>query len=246
MVSLIFVTGCTDGPPRPATGWVAIGVGRDTMSVQIDTSSIHRLGYRRFAYRESFAFSDTASIDALDAIDCATLRSSFLAVEPTNRDSVLALTHDPESWSLLDLGNEIVRRRHRLLCDGYEPERWIRIFVNDSASAQELRQVELDIETAAGPLADSISAEGGRRSPAEVIRTFWLRVRQGEEEGFQLQRIELACDRSVYRTIRAVEYNEDQQVVSDRDQMDASWQSILPGSVGEDLFSTACDLLAYL
>lgn len=227
---------CTGG----SSSWRPLRSGPDSMGEQLDSNSITLVPtpqlYGTFAYRSRAAFGNTY-MSLAGAVDCGNLRDTIFDVSAW--DTVLKAHHNTNRWTRLDPTNEVARRTYHLVCRGMHPTRWIEVQTPDSSSST--GAMWLDLNSMRGPWVDTISAPDGRQEPAKDVIEVWVKIDATDSTlaTHTLMQVDVGCDVSAYRTIAQVKYKKN-KVVNQEPPSTTTWQSIIPGSLGETLFAKVC------
>jgi len=226
----------------PASRWVLLSSDSDGHPTFIDAESIHlRDGGVAVYTRVVGDPSEDSRVQVVQGLDCENLRWALLSLDESLLDSIAEGELAPEEWPLLAL-NPANRALLGEVCEGFSPNRWIRVLKENSDEIGSLREVWVDLETLDGPEQDTVWFEGvDSVFSGEVFRawTRWHPV--SADSGYLMLHTAVSCDQSAVRYLDKSSYSREGDVISQVTTPEF-WMSIIPESFEAMVYQTVCEL----
>jgi len=233
----ITIIGC--GPP-PSSDWILISEDSLGKSTFINGESIRRRDNGVSVYR--MVVGEPLSADGVEfvqGLDCVNLRWSILTLDEALLDSIAETNLYPEEWGLLAFA-PANRALLEKVCDGFPPDRWIRVLEKDSNEPGELKEVWVDRETITGPSRDSVWTEFEDLGYSEEVFRSWTRWHDASpDNGFFEIQADVACDRGVLRYLENWKYSKEGELVHQAESVDL-WFPMFQYSFEEQVFDVVC------
>lgn len=236
--------------PDRAPRWVLLSSDSDGRPTSIDAESI-RMRDEGVAVYSRVVGEPSADdrIQLVQGLDCVNLRWAFLSLDESLLDSIAGEELAPEEWSLLEL-NPANRVLLDEVCEGFTPDRWIRVLKKNTDVLGDLREVWVDRETLNGPGQDTIHFEGQFEGEfegendvvsGEVFHAWsrWYPV--SPDSGYVMLHTAVACDQGAYRYFENSSYTREGGLIRQAETLD-SWFSFFEGSFDLDVHSTICEM----